>query len=98
MKISMILVAMLSLAACSTTQAPPPEPIIRVVEVKVPVDDPACARKLMSELGAVAYPDTDEAIQAAANLFERVKLLLAGRELREAREAVTMGALAECAR
>jgi len=91
--------AAFALAGCATTQAPPPEPIVRMVEVKVPVDDPACPRAAVAELGtAPAYPDTDGALRMAADLFERVKLLLAGRELREAREAALIGALAECAR
>lgn len=88
----------LALAGCSTAHLPPPEPIIRTVEVQVPVDNPECPRKALAELGNPAYPDTDDALRMAADLFERVKLLLAGRELREAREAVVIGALAECAR
>lgn len=86
------------LAACSTTGRAPPEPIIRTVEIKVPVDDPACARAAVESLGAApAYPDTPEAIQAAPNLFERVKLLLAGRAMRKAREEALADALKACA-
>lgn len=92
------IIAALALGACSHTDTPPPEPTIKVVEVQVPVDDPACAREAVARLGeAPAYPDTPEAITAAANLFERVKLLLAGRELRAAREAALKGALEACA-
>ena len=89
----MVAIAALALAGCAHT----PEPEIRTVEVKVPVDDPACAREAVARLGeAPAYPDTPEAIRAAPNLFERVKLLLAGRELRIAREAALKGALEAC--
>lgn len=90
----MVAIAALALAGCAHT----PEPEIRTVEVKVPVDDPACAREAVARLGAApAYPDTPEAIRAAHNLFERVKLLLAGRELRIAREAALKDALEACA-
>jgi hypothetical protein len=90
----MVAIAALALAGCAHT----PEPEIRTVEVKVPVDDPACAREAVARLGdAPAYPDTPEAIRAAPNLFERVKLILAGRELRIAREAALKDALEVCA-
>lgn len=90
----MVAIAALALAGCAHT----PEAEIRTVEVKVPVDDPACAREAVARLGAApAYPDTPEAIRAALNLFERVKLLLAGRELRIAREAALKDALEACA-
>lgn len=90
----MVAIAALALAGCAHT----PEPEIRTVEVKVPVDDPACAREAVARLGAApAYPDTPEAIRAAPNLFERVKILLAGRELRIAREAALKDALEACA-
>lgn len=93
------ILAALLLTGCGGHVQSAPEPIIRTVEVKVPVDDPACAREAVGGLGtSPTYPDTDGALQAAANLFERVKLLLAGRELREAREAALMGALVECAK
>ena len=90
----MIALAALALAACAHTG----EPEVRTVEVMVPVDDPACARAAVERLGAApAYPDTPEALRAAPNLFERVKLLLAGRELRMAREAAITDALEACA-
>lgn len=90
----MVAIAALALAGCAHS----PEPEIRTVEVKVPVDDPACAREAVARLGAApAYPDTPEAIRAAPNLFERVKLILAGRELRIAREAALKDALEACA-
>lgn len=98
MKRIAILAACLALTACGTTRIERPEPIIRTVEVKVPVDDPACAREAVARLGkAPAYPDTSSAIRSASGLFERVKLLLAARELRIAREAALAAALKACA-
>lgn len=87
------------LSACSGGPAPAPEPIIRTVEVQVPFDDPRCAREAIAELGPEpAYPDTDQALQAAPNVYEQVKLLMAGRAMRAARVAAKTTALAECAR
>lgn len=92
-----LIIAAILLTGCGG-RLPPPEPIIRTVEIKVPVDDPACAREAVARLGgAPAYPDTGEAIRSAADLFERVKLLLAARELRIAREAALADALKACA-
>lgn len=87
----------LTVAACASGPAlPPPEPIIRTVEIKVPVQVPCPA---LEKLGAEPiYPDTDAALKAAANLFERVKLLMAGRVLRMARGAAVAAALASCGR
>lgn len=92
-----ILMGAMALAAC-TADGVPPEPIIRTVEVIVPVDDPACPREALARLGEeAAYPDTAEALREAADLFERVQLLLAGRSLRVPREAALTGALKACA-
>lgn len=97
MKRITIIAACMAVAACGG-RVPPPEPIIRTVEIKVPVDDPKCAREAVERLGeAPAYPDTGEAIRSAADLFERVKLLLAARELRIAREVALANALKACA-
>jgi len=93
MKALALLIA-LALAGCAHA----PEAKIRTIEVKVPVDDPACARAAVARLGdAPAYPDNAEAIQGAANIFERVQSLLAARELRMAREAALAAALRVCA-
>lgn len=69
--------AAFAVAACATTS----EPRIVVKEVRVPVPvkcaaDPGPAPDL---------PDTSEALRQAPDLFEQVKLLLAGRKLRDAR-------------
>lgn len=91
-------IAMLTLPAamCQTTQ---PEPIIRTVEVRVPSDDPACARAARDRLrqDAPAYPDTEDALSHAAGVFEGVQLLRAGRLLRIAREAALIAAIEACA-
>lgn len=70
------------------------EPIIRTVEVRVPVPQPC---PMLDRLGpAPVYPDTAEALHGAPNLFERVKLLVAGRALRIGREAALIGAAQAC--
>jgi len=79
--IRLLCAAVLALAGCAT--AAPPEPVIKTVEVRVPVPVPC---KGLAELGAEpTYPDSGAALQAAVDLFERVKLLLAARGLRAAR-------------
>jgi len=64
---------------------------IQIVKVPTPV---ACAPDLGSE---PAYPDTPEALSAAPDIFERVKLLLEGRIQRQQRLAVLGAALNACA-
>ena len=98
MKRIAILAACLAIAACDTAGRERPEPIIQIKEVIKPVDDPKCAREAVEKLGpAPAYPDTPEALRAAPNLFERVKLLMAAREVRIPREAALSDALKACA-
>ncbi len=80
----------LVLSACAS--APPREPVVRTVTVSVPIAIP-CRPDLDA---APAYPDTAKALKEAADLFERVKILLAGRELRIARVAAVEGALKAC--
>lgn len=80
----------LTLAACGTT-APEPRVVTQTVRVPVPVP---CATRPGPD---PAYVDTDDAIRSAPGLFERVKLLLAGREQRQAREAELKAANAACA-
>jgi hypothetical protein len=87
-------VAAMSLAACETPGAARPEPEPRIVTVEVPVPVPV---KCTPDVGPdPVYPDTDEAIAAAPNLFERVKLVVAGRLMRIARERELSAALREC--
>ena len=79
----------LALAGCATTT---PEPVIRTVQVSVPVPV-ACVPKLSPP---PAYADTDEALRAAPDLFSRVRLLVAGRLQRIAREGELTAAIKGC--
>jgi hypothetical protein len=82
------LAALVLLAACAS----PRERAVRTVEVRIPVAT-ACDPKVGA---APDYPDTDQALKAAPGLFERVRLLLAGRELRRAREAELEAGIRGC--
>lgn len=78
----------LLLVACAT-----PAPRIEIKEVLVPVPVPC-----MERVGpAPSYQDTPAAVQAAPTLFDRVKLLLVGREERDARLRVLEGQALVCA-
>ena len=68
----------LSLAACATA----PEPVIRTVEIKVPVRQSCVPQNLGS---APTYIDTDDALRAARDPAERYRLVIAGRQQRSAR-------------
>lgn len=93
----MLCMVALTLAGCAST--PPPEPRIRIVETKVPVDDPACVRAGIARLGPEpAYPDTPEAIHAAKDIEARERLILAARELRRQRHDAVNAVLQECAK
>lgn len=83
------------LTGCANN-TPPPEPRIVVQEVKVPTPVPCPA---LEELGPEpAYPDTDEAIVAAPNIYERSKLFAVGRLMRAQRLALYVAAKASCVR
>lgn len=90
---ALILFALL-LASCNTVGKPKPvaEPIVVVQEVRVPVAVP-CDPDIGPD---PAYLDSDAALAAAGDLFDRVKLLLAGRGQRIGRDAVKTAALDEC--
>ncbi len=95
MKKLLCLLALALLAACAHTPRPAPEPVIVTKEVKVPVAVPLpkCSATLPAE---PVYADTPEALNAAPNIFERVKLLLAGRLQRIQRELELEAALGTC--
>jgi hypothetical protein len=81
----------MTLSACAG--GPAPEPHIEAVTVPVAV--PVRCRP---DLGLEpAYPDTEAALRAAPDLYGRVRLLVAGRLLRIARDARKTAALAACA-
>lgn len=71
----LVLIAALFLVSCGTTAH---ESRITLHEVKVPVPVPCPLRAGP----ATVYPDSDEALRMAPDLFARVQLLLAGRRLR----------------
>lgn len=76
------------LTACTT----PSEPRIVTKEVTVPV-----AVNCTSNIpGATSYPDSDAALRGAANIGERVRLLLAGRAIRSAEILELRASVAGC--
>lgn len=78
-------------AMCTT------EPEVRTVEVRIPVREPPCNAR--TQLGPRrTHPDTDEALRTARNVYERGRLLLAGRESRIAREEALEDAIDVCSR
>ena len=85
-----IAAAAATLTACAN--APDPSPKVEVREVATPVAV-TCAPPLGA---APVYPDSDVALMAAPELFARVRLLVAGRLLRLARERELMAALTAC--
>ena len=86
---TLLALGLLSLAACAT--APPtPQIVTKTVQVAVPV---ACTPAIGA---APAYPDTDAALKAAPDVFQRVRLLVAGRLERIAREAQLTASLGAC--
>lgn len=66
--------AALTLAACD--HAPMPEPVVRIVETKVPVAVP-CKVALTEP----KHPDTVAAIKAAPGAEDRYQLIAAGRQI-----------------
>lgn len=88
------------LAACAKPGLPPPEPIIRTVEIMVPIDDPACARAALAEAEETVpdYPDTDGALANVQGIFQAIQLYKAGRGLRITYTETLLDSLRECAR
>lgn len=86
---------LVALSACgSPVAAPPALPVVQTLEVKVPVPVPC---KALDELRAEpTYADTPNAVAGAANIFERVSLLLSGRAQRDARLAEYIAAKRSC--
>lgn len=86
-----LLACCMLLAACATR--PVPEPIVNTIEVAVPVPVP-CRPDIGPE---PAYADSAEALAAAPDVFEAMKLRIVGRAQRIARDGVKSAALAGCA-
>jgi type IV pilus biogenesis protein CpaD/CtpE len=87
----LIAAAALSLAACASTQAP--EPIVRVIETKVPVAVSCVPASLGDE---PAYVDTSETLRAAAGPEDRFQMIAAGRIQRDAWLAKVRPVLKAC--
>lgn len=83
-----VMLCCLSLTACVTK----PEPRIVTKEIRIPVPV-ACATSAGPD---PAFSDTPEALRAAVDLFEQVKLLLAGRAQRDGRIVELKAATAGC--
>ena len=92
MRRCVLIAGVLLLAACQTAPKTRPEPVVRTVEVQVPIAV-ACP---VEEPPVVAYPDSRAAIRSAPNIAERARLYAAGRPLREAAEAELRAALRAC--
>lgn len=86
--IKLALAPCLALAMCQTV----PEPQIITKEVRVPVAV-SCVTQSPAKPN---YPDTNEALAAAPDIFEAVKLLLAGRELSRPYEAEMEAVIGGC--
>jgi hypothetical protein len=76
------------LAGCAAARRAEPGPPERLLPVTV-----QCRPDLGPE---PAYPDTDAALRTAPDLFARVRLLVAGRLMRIARERELTAAVSEC--
>lgn len=82
MKILIIAALSFVLAGCGSV--PTPEPIVRTVEVKIPiVQRVACVGSDFP--ASPEYPDTRETLLAAPDAAARYQLLIAGRDARNAR-------------
>jgi hypothetical protein len=88
-----LIIPLACLLATACASGPPLDPKIVAKPVNMPVAS-SCVVAIGPE---PAYPDTDAALATAPDLYTRVKLLLAGRVVRIARDAVKSAALAGCA-
>lgn len=77
------------LAACATK----PEPVVKTVEVTVPVAAACVPKNLPAK---PTYPDTAEALKAAPDAAARYVLIAAGRLLRIQRLAETEPVIEHC--
>ncbi len=80
-------------AACTSTKTTPPEPVVKIVEVKVPVLR-SCVPKTLG--AAPSYVDSDAALRAAAGPEDRYQLVYAGRKQRIARAGEVEPVIAGC--
>lgn len=89
---ALIALSALSLAACASR---PAEPVVKIVETKIPVPASCVSDKVP---GPRDYPDTDAALKAAGGAADRYQLIAAGRLLRNQRLAETEPVIAACRR
>ncbi len=80
------LLAALLLAGCATAPEGPKVVYVPTAVACVPVEFPP----------ELDYPDTDAALREAPNVFERVRLLLAGRLMRKQRLREYEAAVSAC--
>jgi hypothetical protein len=91
-RLLLISAAAACLAGCGTCKPAPIPPIqIKTVIEKAPVP---CEPRLPAP---PQYADTADALKAAGDIYDKVKLLLIGREQRQGREQVLKTALQACA-
>lgn len=83
--------ALATLTACGSNPKPEPRIITRTVEVPVSVP---CAVSVTEP----TFPDTDEALAGAADIFEAAKLVMAGRLMRMAALGEYRAAVKGCAK
>jgi hypothetical protein len=84
------LVACLALGACAGGPAPEQRIVTQRVEVPVAVQ---CKPDIGQD---PVYPDSDAALHAAPNIFERAKLVMAARLMRIQRDLEKSAALRAC--
>ena len=89
---ALLALAALALAGCATTCPPPPPP----VRIEVPIPTPCVPASASALADERAYPDAPDALRAAADLADRVRLILAGREQRDADLERARAALRGC--
>jgi hypothetical protein len=80
-----------ALSGCATTQ--PAEPRIVIQEKVVPVKTPCVSSNVAP---APTYPDTDEALKTAGSPERRYQMIIAGRDLRDARLGVVEPVIESC--
>jgi hypothetical protein len=83
MRLAVLIALAAGLAACGHT--PRLEPVIDTVEVQIPIPVP-CVSDATPDRPA-GYADTDAALLAAPDMAARYRLLIAGRDQRDARLA-----------
>jgi len=86
----------LMLVGCAGQSPHLTEPVVQVQRVEVPVVRPC---PTLSSVGhPPKLPDTNSALQSAPNIAERVKLLMAGRALRDGWMSNADQAITTCSR